>query len=79
LSILLNLIQTLFIPLGIYILLNRKKVADKAYDLSIKRTRSGQVTSVRWNKIILIPISITMVLYGFLNGLLVVQDIKLLV
>ena len=76
LEIIFYCIKILFIPLGIYILCNLNLVAEKSHEYSSKRSLSGMVTTVKWNKGVLIPISIVMIVFGLLNILLLIQHFR---
>lgn len=72
----LNILKTLFIPIGLYILLHLDTAAERFYSFTEKNLKSGMVTTKKWNKKVLIPISIVMIIYGCLNILLVMQNIR---
>jgi hypothetical protein len=68
--------QVLLIRLGIYILLNLEKIADRLYEFFSQKSFAGVATSSRWNKIVLVPMSIMMIILGLANILIIIQELK---
>lgn len=68
--------QVLLIPLGIYILFNLEGASEKLYSFFSKNSSTGMATSSKWNKKVLVPMSIMMILLGLANILLIIQEWK---